>query len=410
MNKTLTIMTNEFLKTIRRISFIILTLALPLLGFASVGIYNLISLTGGGGDTTPSTEITAVGYVDNSGHFNDYHTQGNIVFELFNGEDAARQALLAGEISQYLVIPPDFIESGVIARYTTNKELEPPSYLFTALHGFTTTNLLGGAVPDEVIARILSSSGLATIQLDPNTGEPSEDQSSYINFIVPAIFSIFLVMALVFTSSYLLSSLGEEKENRVLEILVSSVSTRQLLAGKVLGMGAVGLLQVLVWIVSLVALIPLASSSFGGFLSGLQVPPYFWVLGVVYFILGYLVFAVLSAAVASISSSLQEASSISSIYTVMAVSPMWFVSMMLLHPDNPLWVALSIFPFTAPTMVLMRLGLTGVPGWQIAVSLTVLAASVAGGLVLASKLLRAYMLSYGKRPGLRQIWRSLRNS
>jgi ABC-2 type transport system permease protein len=196
----------------------------------------------------------------------------------------------------------------------------------------------------------------------------------------------------------------------VLEILVSSVSTRQLLVGKVLGLGAAGLLQVLVWVVTLPILLGAASSSFGGILSGAQVPASFWLLGVIYFVLGYLVFAVLSASVAAITSTMQEAQGFSSIYTLMAVVPLWTLSVMLISPDSPAWVALSIFPFTAPVEVMLRLGLTGVPFWQLALSLTVLAMSVAGGLALASRLLRTYMLTYGKRPGFTQIFRSLRSS
>jgi ABC-2 type transport system permease protein len=95
---------------------------------------------------------------------------------------------------------------------------------------------------------------------------------------------------------------------------------------------------------------------------------------------------------------------------LMAVVPLWTLSIMLINPDNPAWVALSIFPFTAPVEVMLRLGLTGVPFWQLALSITVLVLSVAGGLGLASRLLRAYMLNYGKRPGLTQVFRSLRSS
>lgn len=232
-------------------------------------------------------------------------------------------------------------------------------------------------------------------------------QGGYFNFIIPSIFSFLLMMALIFTSTYVLQGLGEEKENRVMEILLSSVSTRQLLAGKVLGLGAAGLVQVIVWIISLPLLLRFASSSIGGFLSTIQIPANFWILGIIYFILGYLVFAVLSASVAAVTSTVQEAQGIASLYTLFAISPFWFVSLLMLYPGSPVWVVLSVFPFTAPVLVMLRLGLTGVPTWQLALSTGVLALSVIGGLWLAARLLRTYTLMYGKRPKLGEIIQNL---
>jgi ABC-2 type transport system permease protein len=152
----------------------------------------------------------------------------------------------------------------------------------------------------------------------------------------------------------------------------------------------------------------LGSSSIGGFLSSIKIPANFWVLGIIYFVLGYFLFAVVSASVAAVSSTVQEASSIAGIYTIFNFAPFWFVSLLMFYPDNPVWVVLSIFPFTAPVLVMLRLGLTGVPVWQLAVSTAVLAACVVGGLLLSARLLRVYMLMYGKRPALRDIVRSLR--
>ena len=166
------------------------------------------------------------------------------------------------------------------------------------------------------------------------------------------------------------------------------------------------MLQVVVWVISLPLLLKLASSSVGGFLSNIQVPANFWILGVVYFVLGYLFFAVVAASVASLSSSVQEAQGIAGIYTLFNVAPFWFISLLLLYPSSPAWIVLSIFPLSAPVLTMMRLGLIGVPAWQLAISILVLALSVAGGLFIAARLLRAYMLLYGKRPNLATVIRN----
>jgi ABC-2 type transport system permease protein len=129
----------------------------------------------------------------------------------------------------------------------------------------------------------------------------------------------------------------------------------------------------------------------------------------VYFILGYLLFAVLSASVAAISATVREAQGLASIFTLWSVAPLWFLSLIMFVPNSPVWVAFSIFPFSAPVLVMLRLGLTGVPAWQLIASIAVLVLCIVGGLLLAAKLLRTYILMYGKRPRLGEIIRNLRS-
>jgi ABC-2 type transport system permease protein len=404
MNKTFLIFRQEFLRTIRRTGFIILALSLPVIALLAIGVQHVVS-----GITKPPPEVTRIGYVDEIGGLDQFTTQGNITLVSYATPEAARQALIDQDIKEYFVVPPDFISTGVINRYTTQRELAPPSATTTAIENFISSNLLTGKVPADIITRVETPLNLVTTTLT-STGAVSPQQGGYASFIVPGVFSFLLALSLIFTSTYVLQSLSEEKENRLMEILLSSVSTRQLLAGKVLGLGAAGLVQVVVWVISFPLLLNLASTAIGGFVSAIQVPASFWVLGVVYFILGYSLFAVLSASVAAVTSTLQEAQGIAAIYTVFNFAPFWFISLLLLFPNSPVWIAFSIFPFTAPVVTMMRLGLVGVPAWQLAVSITVLALSIFGGLLLASRLLRAYVLMYGKRPKLGEIVRNLRSA
>jgi ABC-2 type transport system permease protein len=137
-------------------------------------------------------------------------------------------------------------------------------------------------------------------------------------------------------------------------------------------------------------------------------PPSFLILCVVYFILGYLLFAMVMTAVGAISTSTREGQQLSTVFTLLAVSPLWFSSAIILFPNNPAFVVLTIFPFTAPVTVMLRMGATAVPAWQIIVSVIVLAFSVIGGLFLTAKIVRAFLLMYGKRPSLGEILRALR--
>ena len=170
------------------------------------------------------------------------------------------------------------------------------------------------------------------------------------------------------------------------------------------------MLQVLLWLISTPLILRLASSSLGGFLSQLHVPAHFILLGIVYFIFGYLLFAVLSIGLGAISASATEGSQLSLLYTLTAFIPLWFVALLMFYPDSPVWIVLTIFPVTAPVQLMLRLGVAHIPAWQIAASLSVLGLSIVVGLRLAIKVFRLHMLMGGSRPGIREIIRGLRQT
>jgi len=381
-----------------------MTLVVPLVALLAMGGFQLIS----GVAEPPIVEEVTIGYVDNSGGFEGYTQQGKVNLVRFDTQDDATEALVAGDITEYFVIPPDYISTGVVSRYTLEKQLVAPEDIATAIRNFLLSNLLAGQVPAATVDRVEAPLNLVTTRLT-ETGDIAPEQGGFGTFIIPVVFGILLVFAIIFSSTYLLQGLVEEKENRLIEILLSSVSARQLLTGKVLGIGAAGLVQVGVWVISASLLLSLASSSIGGLISTIQLPANFLVLAVVYFILGYLLFAVLSAGIGAISSSSREGQQLVGIFTLPLVIPLWFMSLLILFPDNPIWVVLTIFPVTAPVEVMVRLGVSDIPAWQLAASITVLALSVIGTLLLTSKVFRTYLLMYGKRPKFGEIIQSLRS-
>ena len=401
-SRTGLILRHEFLTTIKKKGFIILTLAIPVVILLGIGIFKLASNV-----VMPAASVTRVGYVDQIGGFDPLYELAAIELIRMESEEAATEALTSGELDEYFVIPADYVASGTVARYTLEKELAPPPAVASAIEGFLDSNLLASEVPPELIGRVLTPARIVTTTLTPE-GTVAEDQGGYTNFIIPALFGALLAIALNVSANYVLQSLGEEKENRLMEILLSTVSPGQLLTGKLLGRGAAGLLQVLLWAVSIPLLLRLAVATIGGALSSIQVTPGLLVLGVVYFILGYLLFAVVSLAIAAICSTVREAQGLAPLFTLAAIAPFWFISLLMFFPNSPVWVVFSIVPFSAPVLMMLRLGITGVPAWQLAASMVVLVASVLGGLWIAAKLLRIYLLMYGKRPHLREIVRALR--
>ena len=157
------------------------------------------------------------------------------------------------------------------------------------------------------------------------------------------------------------------------------MSVRQLLTGKVLGLGPAGLLLALIWLVSAPLLLRFASSAFRGFIARIQVPPNSILLGVVYFVLGYLLFAVLSVGIGAISPNSREGQSLALLYTLVGFVPLWPVSLLMFAPRSPLWIVLLTFPITVPVQTMLRLGLIEIPVWQVCASVAVLLPSIVGG-------------------------------
>jgi ABC-2 type transport system permease protein len=404
VNKTLLIFRHEFLHAIKRKGFIIMTLIVPVIALLAIGVFQLISTI----SKPPVVETTTIGYVDEAGGFDQYTTQGNIELVRFNTTDDATAALINGDVPEYFVIPPDYLATGVINRYTLERELQTPPVIATVIKNFLTSNLLADKVPPETVYRIEAPLNLVVTRLT-ETGAVATEQGGLGNVIIPGIFSLLLALSLMISSTYLVQGLGEEKESRLIEVLLSSVSTRQLLIGKVLGLGTAGLVQVAVWLASLPLLLNLASSVFGGFISTIQLPANFIVLGIVYFILGYLLFAALSAGIGAISPNAREGQQLAMIYTLFLFVPLWLSSLLLNFPKTPVWTVLTIFPVTAPVTAMLRLGVTEIAAWELAVSLTVLVLSIIGALLLSVKAFRVYLLMYGKRPNWGEIIHNLRS-
>jgi len=403
MNKTLLILRHEFRHTVKRRGFIVMTLIVPLIALLLIGVVQLVS-----GIARPTAEAATIGYVDELDGFQQYTSQGNITLVRFDTPNEATDALIKGDIKEYFVIPSDYISTGVINRYTLEKQIAASPAITAAINNFLLNNLLAGKVPAATIARIEAPLNLVTTRLT-ETGAVAPEQGGYGNLIIPFVFGILLALSIIFSSTYLLQGLGEEKENRLIEILLSSVSPRQLLTGKVLGIGAAGLVQVAVWAISAPLLLNLASSSIGGFISTIQLPANFIVLAVVYFILGYLLFAVISAAIGAISSGSREGQQLIGVFTIPLLIPLWFTSLLMLFSSNPVWVFFTIFPLSAPVEVIMRLGVSVIPAWQLLASIAVLVLTIIGTLLLTIRIFRTYLLMYGKRPGIGEVIRNLRS-
>jgi len=318
----------EFRNTVRRKAFILTTILMPL--FVIVPVY-LSATTSSEKYAEPADR--RIGFVDGSGFLTEKDG-----YKEYADIEEAKAALIKGEINSFFVLGSDYLTAGNVSVYSTR--LSPLSEESGKIIRFLTENLLSLARVDENISqRILQPAVINTISLDADGKESAG--GGLMRFLQPYILSFMLFLSITVSSGYLMQGIGEEKESRTGELLLSSISADQLLKGKILGYGAVGLLQIAVW--AALGCLFLLNSQFAPLLSGIQID---WVIGlaVIYYLLGYFLFSVSIACAAAISPTVKEAQQTASLFTFMAAIPMIFSSMIIVAPNGLPAKILTISP------------------------------------------------------------------
>lgn len=406
MNKTIAVAQHEFLVTLKRWSFVILTLAFPLLAALGILGYQFIEAR----FREPArAEKEKMGYVDQTGRFDRFRVQGNWEFVLYDDIEAARKAFVEKEISEFFVIPADYVATGQVILYTRSAFNMVQKATDTALRDFLLSNLLTDEVSPQLVGRVKAPLLLTSFQLNQR-GELADARSEAAAFLVPYAFGMLFAISIFTSSGFLLQGVTEEKENRVIEILLSSVSAWQLLTGKVLGLGAAGLAQMVIWLVCLRIVTDFVSGNLQQLVGMITLPVGMLLVSLAYFILGYLLFATLMAGAGALATTFREGQQLASVFTMCAVAPLAGMPFVIMSPDHIIVRIMTFFPLTASLTAVERMGATEVPAWELAASLFLLAVSVVFVLWLAAKIFRTGLLMYGKRPSLREIWVLLREA
>ena len=415
---------HEFRTAVTRPSYIILTAVVPVLvalAVAGFAIFTLVTREDAEAETASSDESSAqtprLGYADltdGPALFDAYQEQPGAVFVPVSDRDAGIAALTDEQIDALFVFPPDYPDTGTVVRIRITDDgggvfgSDGPSYSGT-LRGFVLSNLFADEVPPALAERLQIPYALVIEEVRPDGG--TEDESEGFDLGRAAFFAvagISLLFSVFFSSGYVLNALVEEKENRVMEVLLSSVKPDALLLGKFFGLGAAGLLQMAAWLASIgvgVLVISLIVDIPAGILTMPGVGDIAIAAG--YFLFGYALFASLMAAVGAVTTSLREANQISAIVIVPAFIPIWLNFIMFTEPEGTVARVLTYIPVTAPVTGLIRLAIDAMGPLETVAALLVLAASAAGALWVAMRLFRAYLLMYGKRPTLKDMARSV---
>jgi len=330
--------------------------------------------------------------------------------KLAAAESTATRAVIRREIRGYLVL-----DRGVFLG-------KNPRYAGTNATSLTDMRRIENAVNHEVLAHQLRALGVsasdaerlkrASVDLRAEritaTGRGGSGQ---VSIIIAISVAMLLYITIFIYGQNVLRGVIEEKQTRVAEIVVSSVRPTTLLAGKVLGVGAVGLTQMLIWGFAAVAMAKYRVAlldRFGASATPLQLPSVGWdqaILLILFFVLGYTFYAALFAAIGATVSTEQEAQQAQMPVVLLLVMSIMFLQPVLNNPEGALATNLGWLPFSSPIVMPLRMSAVSIPPWEIGLSLFALAAGCYIAVYIAARIYRTGLLMYGKRPSMREIAR-----
>jgi ABC-2 type transport system permease protein len=390
--------------TVRQRSFWIFTLLVPALLLA-VNAYTIIergglSSTDQDADSQEATstslaDLPALGLVDEADLIAEMPPGiPPDLFVRFPDEAAARAALEAGEIKQYIHLPADYVATGEITVYDQGFQLfstgENMGVAFASNQAWILPYVINyNLVGDQQLLDALQDpvpSALAEFHaLQPPAQDDTEIQAmaELVASVMPYIYYFLLVMG----SSYLMRSVVAEKENRTAEVLLLSLNPLELMIGKMLAMSLVMWLQVVVWVGGGILILDRGAEVMN--MARFTFPPGFlaWALG--FLVCGYLLFASVMAAAGAIAPTAREGAQVTWLLILPLMPTLMFGPAFVEDPNGTLSVVLSLFPFSAPSAMVTRLAVAQVPLWQILVSLAGLAATAYLFVVLAARFFRS---------------------
>lgn len=421
MSKVLRVARFEFISTLSRRSVLFVMFALPLIILGITALLNRLAMPalagaageeGAAGMSNMLAELTigsqpttfAVGLVDEAGLIDALPDE--TFFRLFPSTTEAATAHQAEEINGYYVIPAGYPGNNQIQLYASSITRPTESAEERVLYHILAHALLN----DPELAQLVTSpadfevTNLATEE-GGGTGGGFDGSEVFLGIGVAMLF----FTTVLGSAGYLLQSLGQEKQNRVLEVLLSSIRPWEMLVGKVLGLGLIGFIQLAVWSAIVLLIFDPDGSTFQ-FLSLPALSVAEWLLIAVFFVGGYFVYASLFASLGALAPNPKEGNQYTFLLTLPVLIPLWFNNVFWSAPNGSPAVFMSLFPLTAPLAMPMRLvAAPNVPAWQILLSLGLIAASVVVIIFVVTRVFRSQILLSGQDLSLRHIWQSIRS-
>ena len=409
MNKALVVAKWEYLEKVKSKAFLIGLFLMPVI-MVAMGV--LPTIFAGQEDR----ETRVIGVIDLSGEFfGSFATRMQTQYTLSNGQPnyvikpiaagkginlgeavaEADEQVIRDEIEGYCIISADMFSDSVIDYRSKNVGDFRISYRIeeTLRHIMTEKRLVSMGLDPALLKQIEMPLRIRTVKLS-RTGE-KEDSGFMRVFFTSYIFLMMLFFLILTSGQLLVRSVIEEKSNRIVEVLVSSCSPTELMAGKVLGLSGLGFTQIGFWTIIGVA----ASLQFGVNF----VPPDHALLLILYFILGYLFYAAVFIGVGSPVTTEQEAQQITSYLVPILILPIVLAIPAMQNPGG-LWLKiLSFVPLLTPTIMALRIPIETPPAWEILATVLLMVLSIYFAMVVAGRIFRVAILATGKRPSLKEI-------
>jgi ABC-2 type transport system permease protein len=417
--KLLTVAKREYLERVRKRSFLIGTLLGPLLMGAMIIVPGLLFQHAPEGRTDLAVvDLSGAVFEQFAAALDDTLPNGARMFSLRavpaseTDLDGVRQRLnaevRAGAIEGYLVIPPDIVDAG------------RATYFGKKVSNIRTIERIESGLSETIVVSRLAAQGLdyarvsemvrrvkiETVQVLKGAEKASEFEKTYITTF---IFIMMLYMTILLWGMAVQRSIIDEKNNRVIEVLLSSLTAFDLMAGKIVGVGAVGLTQYAIWAVFGLGISAYALST-GAFAGVVSLSPVTLGFFVLFYLLGFLFYSTLFAAVGAVCNTDQEAQQLQTPIVMCLAFTIVIPMAVMQSPEGAFATVFSMIPFFAPILMFMRINILMPPAWQIALSIAILLASIYGAGLLAAKIFRVGILMYGKRPDAREILKWLRRA
>lgn len=425
MDRIFIVFQSEFLRRVKTKSFIILTLLAPFIVIAFLGISGFAGAFAARGD---SKTVAVVDHTDRISQRLDGSEHDQVTFILSDqSEDSLQTAVRRGVFDGYVVIPAEALDgTGQMTYYSSaGGGLTFGNRLQRVINRVIEEERLEAAeAPPEVVEILRTNVPLRSLTL---TEEGTSGDTSLASSAFGYVIGFIIYMAMFIYGSIVIQGVVEEKQSRVVEVIVSSVRPFDLLMGKVLGIGAVGLLQMTVWCLMLVGALTFGGILAAGFINpadldlptdasqemvldaaGIALPtisPVVFIGFLLFFLLGYLFYASLFATVAAAVEQPQDAQTLMLPITVPIIVALIFIGFLIESPNSALSVVLSLIPFFSPILMVVRLAVTSVPAWQVLLSLSLLAGSFIAAIWFTARVYRIGILMYGKKAGFKDIIR-----
>ncbi len=391
---------HEFLSNVRKRSFLFAAIGGPLFTLILMGVVILVTFQA----ETDTSRFARIGVVNQSDWF--FSTDDptltiedppEMFFVAYQTPESAAEALANGVIGAYFIIPPDYLSSGAVRLFTSGGA---GTALTDLIDDYLLKNM-GRDLDPAALERLIDPSTPSLRFLDTGRVVPLDAVIGLVLF--PIMFVVFFMIAIQSTSGYLMSSVVEEKANRIMEILITTVTPMQLLGGKIIGLGLLGLVQIGIWIVIAGVGTLVVSSSGSQVLSAIVIAPDLVIMALVYFALGYSFFAISMAVIGVVTGTDQESRQYAGLFILPLAAPFFAMLAFLTDPNGTLATALSLVPLTAPTSMLMRMSFAPVPVVHHVIAV--------GGLLLfnivllwaGGRIFRLALLMYGKKLTVRQL-------